>query len=275
MVEGRFTGGQPYLRLGQGPPLLMATGLLPRSGNPVGLQRHLTIAGAAPFAAHFTVYVVNRRTGLPPGTSMSDLAGHLAEAVRHDLGGSALVHGTSTGGSVALQLAVDHPELVRRMVVASAACRLGPVAQRGQAEFARRVEAGDRRGAWAPMIEPGMPRPMRPLALAAAWLFGPRLLPADSSDLLRTIAAEDAFDVEAALGRVQAATLVLGGGADPFYSEDLFRRTATGIPQGRAMVFPRRGHVGAASSRTAVAAALAFLRHPVRPSTIDATEGLL
>lgn len=81
----------------------------------------------------------------------------------------------------------------------------------------------------------------------------------DPSDMLVTIAAEDVFDAEPHLGRVQAPTLVLGGGADPFYTEDLFRRTAAGVPDGRAVVFPGKGHLFAAGSRTAVAVSLGFL----------------
>jgi pimeloyl-ACP methyl ester carboxylesterase len=48
---------------------------------------------------------------------MSDIAGHLASAIEHDLGQPVFLQGTSTGGSVALQLAVDRPDLVRRLVV--------------------------------------------------------------------------------------------------------------------------------------------------------------
>lgn len=67
----------------------------------------------------------------------------------------------------------------------------------------------------------------------------------DPSDMLVTISAEDSFDVESHLIDVKAPTLVLGGAADHFYSEDLFRRTAAGIPNGRAVIFPGKGsHLG-------------------------------
>lgn len=56
---------------------------------------------------------------------MSDIAGYLAEAIEHDVGEAVRLQGTSTGGSVALQLAIDHPDLVRRLVVVASAYRLG------------------------------------------------------------------------------------------------------------------------------------------------------
>jgi pimeloyl-ACP methyl ester carboxylesterase len=84
----------------------------------------------------------------------------------------------------------------------------------------------------------------------------------DPSDMLSMIAAEDSFDVEPELSRVQAATLVLGGTADPFYSADLFRRTADGIPRGQAVLFPGKGHLFAAGFKVPAAIALGFLLDP-------------
>jgi pimeloyl-ACP methyl ester carboxylesterase len=77
--------------------------------------------------------------------------------------------------------------------------------------------------------------------------------------MLITIAAEDAFDAGPGLHRVQAPTLVVGGSADPFYSEDLFRRTAAGIPNGHAVIFPGKGHLSAAGSKAAACIGLGFL----------------
>jgi pimeloyl-ACP methyl ester carboxylesterase len=67
------------------------------------------------------------------------------------------------------------------------------------------------------------------------------------------------FDAEPDLHRIQAPTLVLGGTADDTYSEDLFRRTADGIPNGRAVLFPGKGHLYATSAKPAVRTALGFL----------------
>jgi hypothetical protein len=59
---------------------------------------------------------------------------------------------------------------------------------------------------------------------------------------------------------VQAPTLVLGGGADGFYSEQLFRLTAAGIPQGRrAVILPGRSHAYVSASKVTAGIALGFL----------------
>lgn len=76
--------------------------------------------------------------------------------------------------------------------------------------------------------------------------------------VLATIAAEDAFDAEPRLGEVTAPTLVLGGTDDPFYSEDLFRRTADGIPHGQVHLFPGKGHMYVATHPLPMAISLGF-----------------
>ncbi len=103
--------------------------------------------------------------------------------------------GTSTGGSVALQLAVDRPELVRTLVVVAAAYRLGPRGRQLQQELARLTRAGDGAGGWAQVMTAMLPtllqRPARPLAR----VITRSMVPQDPTDLLVTLDAEDTFDV--------------------------------------------------------------------------------
>src|SRR5689334_3084740 len=110
------------------------------------------------------------------------------------------------------------------------------------AELARLTKTGDHRRGWAVAAEmlPGRSPPVtRP------WTGLGDRAEHDSphpSDMLITIGAADAFDAEPDLHRVQAPTLVLGGSADQFTSEDIFRRTAAGIPNGRVVIFHGKGH---------------------------------
>jgi pimeloyl-ACP methyl ester carboxylesterase len=100
------------------------SGLTAEHANPTGLERRFQLQSLKPLARHFTVYAVNRKPGLPVGATIKDLAGHYAEAIARQFPGPVLVHGISTGGSIAQQFAIDHPQLVRRLVLAATACRL-------------------------------------------------------------------------------------------------------------------------------------------------------
>jgi pimeloyl-ACP methyl ester carboxylesterase len=264
--EGRLRGGLPYLALGRGPALVVLPGLEPEHVNPTGLARRWELKRRGPLAEHFTVYVVRRPPGLPLGCTMSDLAALHAEALREELGGGAFaLIGESTGGSIGLQLAVDHPGLVRRLVLISSACRLsepGRAVQRKQATWTTAGRPRRALAATAPALAASAPgaRALRILL----WLVAPVQSPRDPADLLRMIAAEDAFDVEPDLARVTAPTLVIGGDRDGYYSVDLFRRTARGVAEGTLRIYPGTGH-GASISRRATEDALAFLLADSRP----------
>ncbi len=258
VTEGTLPPGLPYLRLGQGPPLLMALGGSAEHSTPVGLGRRVSLVQAGRFAGRFTVYLTSRRPGLAAGSTMADLAADFATAIGDGIGEPAAVHGTSAGGSVALQLAIGHPHLVRRLVLAAAACRVSPRGRALLAEVARLVRAGNSRRASAVVAGPLAPWPLRGPAAALGWLANP-LAADDPADMLITNAAAIAFDAEPELHRVRAPTLVLGGSADPYYTEYLFRRTAEGILRGRVVIFPGRGHVYAGVSPAAAAIAARFL----------------
>jgi pimeloyl-ACP methyl ester carboxylesterase len=259
VAEGHLSTGVPYLRLGSGPPLLVAAGLTAEHKNPTGAWRRTAVRWAQPFAEHFTVYLANRRPGVPEGVTISEIAGDYAGAIERDLGGSAFVHGTSTGGSVVLQLAVDRPELVTRLVVSASACRINEPGRAMQLELARLAEQGKGRLATAKLMEFMLPPALKLPARAFGWLMGGSFAADDPTDMVRTIRAEDAFDAEPHLGRITAPTLVIGGEVDPFYSPELYERTAAGIPDGRAIVVPGKSHLYVAGSKETARMALDFL----------------
>ncbi|MDA0166488.1 alpha/beta hydrolase [Solirubrobacter ginsenosidimutans] len=239
---GRF----PCLELGSGPPLLFLAGLSPEAGVDAAGTERMNASLLRPFAHRRRVMFVNRRSGLPRGMSMAELANEHAEAIRSSLGSPVDVAGISTGGSIAQQLAADHPDCVNRLVLLSTACRLGTHGRMLQRRAAARVRHGAPRKALAVMAA-GIVPPRRGQLPAAvlAWLAGPRLLAGgdDLADMATTIEAEDAFDLARCQSPIRASTLILAGGADRFYSPELFAETARLIPDSRLRVFEGRGHI--------------------------------
>src|SRR4051794_15441529 len=176
---------------------------------------------------------------------MAELAAEHAEALRDLAPEPVDVAGISTGGSIALQLAADHPDVVRRLVIISAACRLGPAGRRQQRAEAARIRAGARRRAFAVMtaglVPPGHGRT---LAGLAGFLLGPTVFPdrGELDDMATTLEAEDVFGL-AGREPIRAPTLIVAGGRDRFYTRELFEETAALIPGSRLRIFARRGHV--------------------------------
>ncbi len=72
--EGSLYGSLPYLAVGAGPPLVVFSGLTAEHANPTGLARRFELQTLKPMARHFTVYAVNRKPGLPAGSTIKDLA---------------------------------------------------------------------------------------------------------------------------------------------------------------------------------------------------------
>ena len=260
--EGVLAGGLPYLAVGQGPPLVVLSGFSAEHAIPTGAARRFSLRPLTALARQFTVYLVNRKPGLLPGTTMRDLAGDYAHALERTFTGPVAVVGISTGGSIAQQLAINHPHLVGRLVLVAAACRLAPAGRRMQRDLARYTLAGRPRRAWAATgPELAATTAGGHLYAALLLLFGPRLTPKDPSDMLIVIDAEDRFDAAPQLHRITAPTLVVAGDRDRNYTPELFRETADRIPGARLRLYRGEGHASIATLRyrPAVREILGFL----------------
>ena len=266
--EGSLHGGLPYLAVGQGPPLVVFSGLSAEHANPTGLARRFELQTLKPMARHFTVYAVNRRPGLPAGSTIGDLAGHYAQAIANEFQGPVAIEGISTGGSIAQQFAIDHPHLVRRLVLAATACRLSPHGREVQRRFAELTRQGRSRRAYATLGPTLAATAAGGRVLAGLmWLFGASQRVEDPSDMLVTVAAEDAFDACPELGRITAPTLMVAGGRDRFYSPELFWDTAERIPNARLALYQDKGHAGVMTHKPAIREIVDFLRADDQPGT--------
>jgi pimeloyl-ACP methyl ester carboxylesterase len=266
--EGSLHGGLPYLAVGQGPPLVVFSGLSAEHANPTGLARRFELQTLKPMARHFTVYAVNRKPGLPAGSTIGDLAGHYADAIAAEFLGPVCIQGISTGGSIAQQFAIDHPQLVRRLVLAATACRLSPYGREVQRRFAELTKDGRPRRAYAALGPTLAATAAGGRAFAALmWLFGASQRADDPSDMLVTVAAEDVFDASPQLHRIAAPTLLVAGSRDRFYSPELFRETAERIPNARLSLYQDKGHAGVLTHKPAIREIVAFLRADDQPGT--------
>jgi pimeloyl-ACP methyl ester carboxylesterase len=249
----------PCLVAGSGPPLVSLAGLTPEAG--VSALRRMHESAMRPWAQGREVFYVNRRPGLPRGMSMAALAAEHAQAMREAFDQPVDLMGASTGGSIAQQLAAEHPDVVRRLALVSTGCRLGPHAKLIQRQIAARVRAGATRQAGAVMAGALAPAAVRFPAACLGWLQAPSLFSKSGlQDMATTIEAEDDFDL-ARLPTVRAPTILVGGGRDRFYDAELFEQTARLIPGCVLEMHPQRGHITVLSDPRAVAQIRGFLNH--------------
>jgi pimeloyl-ACP methyl ester carboxylesterase len=180
---------------------------------------------------------------------MTELAGDYVTGIRARFEAPVDALGVSTGGSVALQLAADHPDVVRRLVLVSAACRLGPRGRAQQRALAQALAAGRHRQSGAAMLATLGTRISDPVWNTVGWLLGPLMFRHDPADLLATLAAEDAFDLTRSLPELQTPVLVIGGDRDQPYGPALFAPTADHIPHGRLILYRRTSHIAVPTCR--------------------------
>jgi pimeloyl-ACP methyl ester carboxylesterase len=263
VVREAIIGLYPCLIAGSGVPLVVLAGLSPDAGVGPGPMRRMHEQALGPWTSGRRVFYLNRRAGLPFGLTMAMLAAEHADLLRAEFGEPVDVLGLSTGGSIAQQLAADHPDVVRRLVLISTGCRLGPAARLAQRRAAARIRAGAGRQALAVMAAELVPRWRgRYLAAVVASGLGPRWFPADDlCDMATTIEAEDGFDL-ADCPTIASPTLLIAGGRDRFYDLAILKETAALIPGCRLSLYPRRGHITVTSSPGMIAEALGFLSEP-------------
>jgi pimeloyl-ACP methyl ester carboxylesterase len=258
--EGAFRGGEPYLRVGAGRPLVYLPGFTTEHANPTGFGRRLTLLTVRPFArAGFDVYLTGRAPHLPPATTFADLAASLADGLDDHFDEPVDILGHSTGGSLVLQTIADRPDVVRRAVVASAAYRLGPIAKQVQLELLGSLEKdGKFRGNH---LADGFTQNRIMRRVMSTALRVVRVKVSNPADPIAMLRAEDAFDVYDRLSSIPTDTLVICGARDYFWTQEMFAETAHRMPRGALIMYPKRGH-NIVTSKQFAADVIAFLNAP-------------
>ena len=241
--SGYFRNGLPYKRAGYGPhPLVIFQGLtFEHKPQAVMLMMYKFLEN------DYTLYGVLRKPGMPHGYTLEDMADDYAVMIREEFGGPVDVLGISTGGSIALHFAADHPDLVRRLVIHSSAHTLNDTAKQLQLDVARLAQRGQWMKAWAVLVGAIYPQAGlgKWLAQPLVWLSAGLLslnAPKEPTDLIVTVEAEDKLAFKDRLAEIAAPTLVAGGENDPFYTPTLFRETADGIPDAKLCLYENMGH---------------------------------
>ena len=268
LVEtGTLRTGQPYARIGSGSRLVLsipALSFIQEASTPKAAGR-LWRLWLDPIARHdLTVMDIGRNPDLPPGSTAADIADDYAAMIREQWGRAVGVMGFSSGGGYAQWLAIRHPELVDRLVLAFTGHRIPDDVRVAQRRAVDHALAGRWRAGYAtlgPWFWPSHPR----LASAGLWLLGP-LVGGRRKDLrpLRIDAdADDAFDASGHLGSIRCPTLVLSGGRDAAYPPEITSELVAGIAGARHIDYPTAGHAG--PGMAAAEDACAFLAQ--RPSS--------
>ena len=243
---------------GPGVPLLVLggveTGLRPMAGS-----EHAHLLRWQRRAASRPVVIMGRPLPDDPADAPSMMhprtaAGSIARGVRalRGITPPMAVEAESGGGRISLWLTIDHPDLVARLVLSSAASETpadSPMTGR-MAEWLTLAEQGQ----WADFFA-HLALQLKPAGSvhAVAFPVQPRFQPHPSTPErfigeLRATLDPTSF-VTDRLGEIQVPTLVLAGGQDQVVPTDATRMVAERIPRARFEVDPESGHTVRTSLR--------------------------
>ncbi|GAA3437076.1 alpha/beta fold hydrolase [Kutzneria kofuensis] len=255
----RLNDGLTAVVVGEGPPLVTLPGL----GK--GADLAVKVPPLAGFSATVLARGLNRRVHhiqRPPamrvGTTLAELAGWHATALRERFDGAVDVMGTSGGGATALQLAIDHPDVVRRLILCTIASRPGEQGKKTLLRLTRGEREG-RNDPWAAsgLVTRGPRRVLTFVAYAAAAVGGRKRAPGEFA----LVEAVQNWDVTDRLGEVAAPTLVIAGTRDAIIPFELARATAAGIPDATLLAIEGGDHMTTMFDRRVAPAIREFLDH--------------
>lgn len=130
-----------FFRFGQGErPFVILPGLSVKS---VMDSAEAVAEAYAMFAENYTVYVFDRRSRLPETYSVRDMGRDTAEAMAALGLQDVFLFGASQGGMIAQVIAIEHPELVNRVVLGSTASHVEKALYRMLDRWVALAETGD------------------------------------------------------------------------------------------------------------------------------------
>ena len=235
-------GTMSYVSFGSGQRKLV---LLPGLSDGLATVEGKALLLARPyrmFFQDFTVYLFSRREPLPADHTIRDMAADQAEALKALGVERACVLGVSEGGMIAQYMAVDHPDLVEKLVLAVTAPRVNETILACVPGWMDMAQRGDHKALMIDTAE----RSYSPAYLKKYRRMYPVLglvgKPKSYDRFLANARAILAFDASGELSRIACPTLILGGEADRIVGVEASRQLAEAVPGSRLYLYPGLGH---------------------------------
>ena len=238
-IDGECTD---YISFGKGEKNIV---LIPGVGD--GLK---TVKGMAlPFAflyrelaKDFRVYVFSRPNDLKPGTTTEDMAESLYKAiVSLDISNAAVI-GVSQGGMITQYLAINHPEMVDKLVLVVTLSKPNPTVVSAISTWTEMAKEGDYKGIMLNTAELSYtPKKVKQSRLTYG-LLGSLGKPKSFDRFL--IQAESCITHNAynELDRIKCPTLVIGGTEDKIVTGEASKEIAEKIQGSELLMYEGLGH---------------------------------
>ena len=189
---------------------------------------------AAPYKRFFrdyTVYMFSRKNNMPEGYSIADMADDQVIAMKNIGIDRACVMGVSQGGMIAQYIAVKHPEVTERLILAVTAPYANAVVKDAVSGWIDTVNRGDYESLMVDTAE----RKYFPLIAKFT-------KPPTYDRFLKNADAILRFDARNELSKIDCPTLIIAGSNDKTVGNDAPGELKNGIANSELYVYEGLGH---------------------------------
>ena len=243
---GFFEDGLPYARIGNKPNYIVNIEALSfKHEPPSGFMLKRFVKSFRPFMEEYTVYLIGRKQNLPEDYTFIDMANDYANLIRKEFQEPADIMGVSTGGQIAQYLAADHPDIVRKLIIISAAYQVSEKGANIEEKAAEYFKQGKYGKSLATILDLIFSSKVKgSIAKFFTRLLGKRFIGKIEfpNDFLTEVRGDIEMNFKERLKDIKAPTLVLSGDLDIEYTADLVRETAEGIPNSKLILYEGYGH---------------------------------
>ena len=194
------------------------------------------------FLRDFTVYMFSRKNEMTDGYHIEDMADDQALAMKTLGIEKACVLGVSQGGMIAQCLAIRHPEMVEKIVLAVTAPNANEVCQEAVSGWIEMVNRGDHEALMVDTAE----RMYSEKYLRKNRRYFPMVArftkPKSYERFLRNADAILNFDVRNELDQIQCPTLIIAGGDDKTVGNEAYVELHERINKSELYVYDGLGH---------------------------------
>ncbi len=203
-----------YVSFGKGNKTLI---VLPGLSDGLSTVKGKALLLASPYKKFFekyTVYMFSRKNTMPEGYTIRAMADDQALAMKKLGIASACVMGVSQGGMIAQYIAIDHPEIVEKLILVVTAPYANETVRDAVNAWIRMAEAGDHVSLMADTAERTYSRAYLDKHRRLFPLVARLTKPKDYERFLKNANAILAFDAREMLSKITAPTLIIAGAED-------------------------------------------------------------
>ena len=249
-----------YAAFGKGPEKLA---ILPGLSDGLVTVKGKALILSAPYRKYlrdYTVYMFSRKNVMPEGYSIRDMAEDQALALR-SLGIDRVnLLGVSQGGMIAQYMAIDHPEMVQRLVLAVTAPDANAVAKNTVSAWISMARRGDHRALMTDTAQKMYSEPYFRKYRAFLPLVARLTKPSSCDRFLKNALAILRFDARSELPKISCPTLIIAGSDDRAVGKDAAYRLKEAISDSELFVYEGLGHGAYEEAEDFYDRVFAFLR---------------